>query len=91
MQTSTTTDTYTHAVCGLGFWGLGNTYDEAVANARKHGRFNRRNDYHRVISFTRPIKSFGADFMSWSAEWADEQDQGEWTFIDINDTSKKES
>ena len=81
----TTVQTYTHDVYGAGFWGLGNTYNEAVANARKHVAFNRRNDYHRVISFTRPIKSFGADFMGWSAEWADEQDQGEWTFIDIND------
>ena len=82
-ETPTITTTYTHAVYGAGFWGLGNTYNEAVANARKYSGFNPCKDYHRVISFTRPIKSFGADWTGWSAEWADEQ--GEHTFIDIND------
>lgn len=87
MTTSPTiTTTYTHAVYGAGFWGCGNTYNEAVANARKYARFNRRNDYHRVISFTRPIKSFVADFTGWNCEWADEQ--GEFTFIDINDKAQ---
>ncbi|MGA0398051.1 MAG: hypothetical protein ACO3O3_12890 [Ilumatobacteraceae bacterium] len=82
MTTETSTTTYTHAVWAPYVWGLGDTYKEAAENAAKRGRFNRRNDYHRVISFTRPIKSFGADFMSWSCEWADEV--GEFTFIDIN-------
>ena len=86
-MTNTETTTYTHAVWAPFVWGCGNSYNEAVANARKYGRFNRRNDYHRVISFTRPIKSFVADFTGWNCEWADEQ--GEVTFIDINDKEQK--
>lgn len=82
-ETPTITTTYTHIVHGAGFWGCGNTYNEAVANARKYGGFNPRKDYHRVYSFTQPVHSVQASWLGVQWEWADEQ--GDYTFIDIND------
>lgn len=82
-ETPTVTATCTVIVHGLGFWGCGNTYNEAVANARKQGRFNPRKDYHRVISTTRPVHSVRASWIGVEWEWAD--GEGDSTFIDIND------
>lgn len=89
METSTTTDTYTVIVHGLGFWGCGNTYDEACENASQQRGFSRWKDYHRVFCTTRPVHSVRGSFMGVEWSWADEI--GESTFIDINDTSEKES
>jgi hypothetical protein len=87
-ETSTITTTYTVIVYGLGFWGCGNSHDEAIANARKYGRgFNPRKDYHRVFEFTEPVHSVQASLMGVQWEWADKQ--GDYTFKDIND--KEES
>jgi hypothetical protein len=83
-NTSTITNTYTVIVYGLGFWGCGNSHDEAIANARKYGRgFNPRKDYHRVFEFTEPVHSVQASLMGVQWEWADKQ--GDYTFKDIND------
>ncbi len=94
METSTTTDTYTVIVYGAGFYGCGNTYDEACTNASKHigwngKRFNPRKDRHRVFTMTKPVHSVRGSYMGLQYSWVDEI--GESTFIDINDTSEKES
>ena len=82
-NTPTITTTYTVIVYGLGFWGCGNTYDEAVANARKYPGFDPLKDYHRVFKMTQPVHSVQASFMGGQWVWADEH--GDYTFIDIND------
>ena len=83
-NTDTTTNTYTHIVWGAGFWGCGNSPSEALANAVKYGRgFNPRKDYHRIITLTEPVHSVEASWMGVQWAWADEQ--GEHTFVDVND------
>lgn len=85
-MTDTTTDinTYTVIVHGLGFWGCGNTYNEACRNAP---RFDKKRDYHRLFLLTKPVVNVHAGPFDVRWEWADEE--GDVVHADIND--KEES
>lgn len=78
--TANATNTYTVIVYGLGFWGCGNTYNEACENAP---RFSKKRDYHRLFLLTEPVKNVRGDGMGVTWEWADKE--GECVFADIND------
>ena len=78
------TNTYTCIVWGAGFWGCGNSEDEAIANAVKYGRgFDPAKDYHRIITLTDPVHTVEASWMGVQWVWADVH--GDYTFIDVND------
>jgi hypothetical protein len=79
-ETATETTTATVVVYGWGFWGSGNTYNEACRNAPG---FNKRKDYHRLFLFTRPIKNVTGTDLGIRWEWVDEE--GEFVEADIND------
>lgn len=64
--------TWTVIVHGLGFWGCGNSYWEAVRNAKKHGRgFDHATEYHRIFYTSKPVKEVTGSFMGVSWAWAD--------------------
>lgn len=70
-ETSTITNTYTVIIHGLGFWGCGNSYWEAVHNAQKYRGFSPTRDYHRVFKYSKPVMNVTGSLMGISAEWAD--------------------
>jgi len=75
--------TSTVAVYGLGFWGCGNTYNEACENARLATGFRKAKDYHRLFLFTKPVINVSGDWDGIRWEWSDIE--GEVVHADIND------
>jgi len=82
-EAETQTETYTVVVYGLGFWGCGNTYNEACKTAP---HFRKKQDYHRLFLFTEPVKNVGAGPFGINWEWADKK--GQVVYADINDKAK---
>jgi len=77
------TPSYTVIVWFAGGWGCGNSYNEAVANARKQGRFDPRKDFHSVIATTEPVINIVGSMYGIQWEWLDRE--GDSTRIYIND------
>lgn len=78
--------TFTVVLLGLGFWACGNTYNEALKQARKHCvGFNKHKTYFRAFAFTEPVHSVRGSDCALEYQWADVI--GAFTFLDINDRS----
>lgn len=71
---------WTVVIYGLGFWGCGNTYAEAVGNIPKGEGFSPLTDEHTIVVFSEPVRDVWFS-PAMEFKWVDGRGEVAWTHL----------